>query len=185
MGDFERTVQEMTIPNQLKEYLISSKTVRNIATKEILNDIEDLFILYSSHYFFDTTDFSLNTIQTLKRVPCPNPIYRYLQTVIENNMFLISKGDEDNYTLLENTLIEEVLDSSITSFSNLIEENDHDQLNKELSEFYKGMGKLEVLNQITNDETCKSLYTIALSLVEKYQYDISNNDENTSDNDDT
>lgn len=54
------------LPHQLKVYFTASKSIKNIVTSDTINQIEDLYILYHSLYYFDTSEFSVFIITSLK-----------------------------------------------------------------------------------------------------------------------
>lgn len=78
-NNIEDYIQEKNIPGQLKKYFITSIRGKSFIDEGMLAEIEELYIYYSSLYYFDETEFSSYIITTLERGSEHTAYYYYLK----------------------------------------------------------------------------------------------------------
>ncbi|ARK21870.1 hypothetical protein [Sporosarcina ureae] len=171
MKDFSTIIANMDLPSQLKEYLNNRKEMQNIITKEILKEVEEIYVLYRSLYFFDTTEFSLYSIIVLKKSPELDSVFYYLRKVIDIEVPLISKGDEDNFILVKSNLFDNEFKKFTTLFSTIADKNCNEEI-VDLKDVYQALGKLDLINEIVIDEDWKQLFNMGKILVKNYESNI-------------
>lgn len=84
--ELDSLVNKSKLYSQLKEYFISSTSIKGIVDVGTIKNIEELYVFYTSLYIFDTTKFSAYTITSLKRSKDLKPFYFNLKKVIDTNM---------------------------------------------------------------------------------------------------
>lgn len=172
MDEINSFVSESELPNQLKEYFITSKIIRDVLTIGTLKEIEDLYIFYQSLYYFDTSEFSAYTITSLKRTKDIKSFYFYLKKVIDTNLELKSK-DESNYTLRDalftgSEFIDKLFKSVFTAFGTSVYKISDNDTDIDIFSIYKNLGKMELILDLTNDNDYRKLLQTGKGILDDY-----------------
>ena len=172
LDEINSLVCDSELPNQLKEYLITSKIIKEVLTIDAIKEIEDLYIFYHSLYYFDTSEFSAYTITSLKRTKDVKSFYYYLKKVIDTNLELKSK-DESSYTLRDalftgSEFIDNLFKDVFMDFGNsVIKIKDHN-IDIDLFRTYKNLGKMELIYDLTKDSDYNQLLRAGKSILNNY-----------------
>lgn len=152
MTEIETFVNDSKLPSQLKEYFTASESIKEVITKKILSEIEDLYIYYTSLYHFDTSEFSAYTITSLKKCKGLDYFYFYLKKVIDSNLDLKTKDksfkSRSDYFLLQDKDIEILFKEAVIEFCEPIDKVYKKNENVNLKEAYISLGKLELINKL-------------------------------------
>lgn len=147
-------VNDLRLPDQLKEYFSSSEAIAPFLTTEIINEIEELYVYYSSLYTFDSTEFSAFTIRTLKDSESSGSSLCPLQKILEENLNLNSRdkgfSKKNRSDIKDNPLISRKFKEIGMDFIEFTEKNYHKE-KISAKEFYKYVGKLELINDLIRD----------------------------------
>ena len=159
MSELETFIESSALPIQLKEYFIGSKKIQKIISVEILNDIEDLYVYYDALYQFDSSEFGVSVIDSLKRCKDFSRYYYYLKKILENELEIESKN-ENGYIKISKNDIDDSFKKNASEIINLLTRENEDcasQIN-----FY--LGKLEIINEFIEDEYYSEIYMNVIQL---------------------
>lgn len=165
-------VQDSRLPNQLKEYFMASKSIKEVLTNDIVKEIEDLYIFYHSLYYFDPSEFSAYTITSLKRNRDLHSFYFYLKKVIDTNLELKSK-DESDYTLRDalftgSIVIDQLFREVFTDFTSSLYKIYKNDTDINLFLIYKELGKMEIITELVSDIDYSNLLHVGKSILGDY-----------------
>lgn len=163
MSELETFIESSALPIQLKEYFIGSKNIQKVISEEILDEIEDLYVYYDSLYKFDTSEFGVSVIDSLMRCKDFNMYYFYLKKILENQLVIESK-DENRYIKINKVYLDDSFKKTASEIINLMASGFDDNLNR--INFY--LGKLEIINELIEDEYYSEIYTKVTEFREKY-----------------
>ncbi|UOR10647.1 hypothetical protein [Halobacillus amylolyticus] len=161
MDDFDTIISDLELPNELKDFLISSKSIREYINKPLLKDVEDLYIFYKSFYVFDKSEFGAQSIAAIKRCKDQSTFYYYLKKILDSDLEFQSKNslnkEELNYIKLERGLLNDIIKDSTSIFIHIVNKIYNKEENIDMIQTYKAVGKLELINQIIEDPYYKDL----------------------------
>lgn len=163
MNELETFIESSALPIQLKEYFIGSKNIQKIISEEILGEIEDLYVYYDSLYKFDTSQFGVSVIDSLMRCKDFNMYYFYLKKILENQLVIESKH-ENRYIKINKDYIDDSFKKTASEIINLMANGFEENL-KQIN-FY--LGKLEIINELIEDEYYSDIYKKVTEFREKY-----------------
>lgn len=172
--DLSELISKANIPEQLKTYFKESNEGKTYLNKSMLSEIEELYTFYNALYLFDETEFSFYTITSLKRGSEAAAYYYYLRKILESNLELMSK-DQKFHKNSEGTF------AFKTDVSNLNKEfkgiayefgqnvdyfykNQYDKI--DVMGTYLLLGKLELINDIVQDEYLSNMYQAGKRVLE-------------------
>ncbi|HDX9588231.1 TPA: hypothetical protein ROX98_001173 [Bacillus pseudomycoides] len=165
-------VNNIKLPITLKEYLLTSNRIESLLSEEILLDVEEIYILYKSLYEFDESDFSLNVIKSIERCRDRTGFYFYLKKVLDTELEIKSKSDakqKNKGIVIPQDLIDEQIRIITQEYMGSVNEIYWDKKVIDLQSIYKSLGKLEVLNNLLEDEYLKGLLSSGYKVLEKYE----------------
>ena len=171
MNELDSLVKNSKLPTQLKEYFTVSKIVKDLITKEVIQEIEDLYIFYKSIYTFDTSEFSAYTITTLKRCNNFNTFYFYLKKVIDTNLELKSRDNlcnEHNSRKID-IILNLYLKNNINEFCYFIDKIYNSEEGIDLNQTYRLLGRLEMLYLISNNTDCQNILISGKKVLDQYE----------------
>lgn len=177
----DNLIKKSSIPEQLLSYFKESNRAKEYINESMLDDIEELFILYKALFHFDETEFSAFTISTLKRGSEATAYYYYLKKVLDSNLELISKDESfiKNKALLnlksEETNSEQIFMDISKEFSFDVENYYKNDFKKtDVLETYSLIGKLELIYQITGNDYYKDLHRSGKNIIDNKikEYDL-------------
>jgi len=157
---------DFNIPEQLKNYLISTKKNYSNLNKKVLQEIEETFIFYDSLYHFDKSYFSACVIMTIQN-EFASKNFNYSFNRMLDKELMVSPKYHCNYTLESlasfSSLFQEITCEFVDNINNfsLKEENEND-----LKTLYKQIGMLEIINIIIDDENCKLVLDEGKEIIE-------------------
>lgn len=172
--DLSELIDKANIPEQLKKYFKDSNEGKTYLNESMLSEIEELYTFYNALYIFDETKFSLYTINSLKRGSEATVYYYYLRKILESNLEFMSK-DQRFHKNSERTF------TFKTDVNNLNKEfrNIANEFGQNVDYFYKKqfdkmdiiktyilLGKLELINDVVQDEYLSNMYQGGKSVFE-------------------
>ena len=173
MDKLDSLVNKSKLPNQLKEYFTTSDIIKKVVTKEVINEIEELFIFYNALYTFDTSKFSAYTITSLKECKDVDLFYSYLKNVVDTNLELKSRDNVFNNVnekkILENDVVNRTFKEvavNFIRFVNLI--YNKEKVDIDMDQLFKHIGKLEVINQLIDDNFYRKLLHDAKLIIHRF-----------------
>ncbi|MED1286389.1 hypothetical protein [Bacillus mycoides] len=165
-------MNSIKLPVTLKDYLLASNRIEQLLSEEILLDIEEIYILYSSLYVFDESDFSLNVIKSIERCRDRTGFYFYLKKVLDTELKKMSRSNaEENNEgiIISKNLIDEQFKVVTKSYIDSINQMYNGETKIDLKYTYKNFGKIEMLNNLLEDEYLKNLLSAGYKILEKYE----------------
>src|SRR5690625_4857475 len=167
-------VQKAKIPEQLKTYFMESNEGKLYLTEEMLHEIEELYTFYNALYIFDETEFSFYTITSLKRGSEAVAYYYYLRKILEVNLELMSKdqrfhkNSEGVFTFkIDGKNLDKTFKSVAEDFARNVDyfyKNQYDKI--DIMKTYLLLGKLEIINNIINDDYFSNMYRYGKRVIE-------------------
>lgn len=152
-------IQEKNIPEQLKQYFITSIRGKNYIDKAMLDEIEELYIYYTALYYFDETEFSSYIITTLERGSEHSAYYYYLKKILDNNLELQSKDNSKTFLKINNINLDELFKEITIAFNKHLKDvynNDFEKI--DLLTTFILLGKLELISNLTEDQSYRYVY---------------------------
>ena len=167
MREIENTIETSALPSQLKEYFRTSASIQVILSKDLLEDVEDLYAYYHSLYQFDTSEFSACVITSLKQCTNYSSFYFYLKKILENRLEIKSKDELNNehnykYINIEKDFLDNKFKKIALNFVDTLfdaQETDAKKMNADL-------GKLELISELMEDDYYLEMYTKVKQLKE-------------------
>ncbi|PEA52932.1 hypothetical protein CON64_20920 [Bacillus pseudomycoides] len=164
-------VTSINLPATLKEYLQTSNRIESLLCKEILLDIEEVYIMYKSLYEFDESEFSFNVIKSIDRCRDRTGFYFYLKKVLDKELKIKSKAalelDNDGI-MISKSLMDEQFKKITKEYIELINQIYSDKKAIDSKRLYIILGKLEVLNTLLEDEYLENLLSSGYKILEDY-----------------
>lgn len=154
MAPNESFISSLNIPLQLKEYFLKSVRVKKYLTRESLEDIEDIYLLFNSLYIFDKSSFSSYVILSLNKSK-EFDYYHHLKNVLENEMKKISKVQSSEQIRGALTVEQSIIRNLFKESAQMIMDYTEGRENEDFTEYYKYIGKLELIDLIIKDEDFK------------------------------
>lgn len=168
--DIEDIVIKLRLPQQLKEFIVASKSIKTSLNEDILYDIEDLYIFYKSFYMFNDADFGTKTVLALKKCKDKNTFYYYLKKVLESELDyeLLREEDRDVYRNIKINEIHfyRVVQEVTIRLIDLIDQIYNKEIEIDLVSTYKSIGKLELITKLTDEDYYKDLLKSALKVIQ-------------------
>lgn len=152
-------IQEKNIPEQLKQYFITSIRGKSYIDKAMLDEIEELYIYYTALYYFDETEFSSYIITTLERGSEHSAYYYYLKKILDNNLELQSKDNSKTFLKINNINLDELFKEITIAFNKHLKDvynNDFEKI--DLLTTFILLGKLELISNLTEDQSYRYVY---------------------------
>lgn len=164
--ELNELINKANIPEQLRTYFKESDDGKLYLTEEMLSEIEELYIFYNALYIFDETEFSFYTITSLKRGSEATAYYYYLRKILETNLQITSqdqrfhKSSKGVFTFkIDGNNLDVVLKNIAKEFGQNVDYFYKDQYEKiDILQTYLLLGKLELINNIIDDEYYFQLY---------------------------
>lgn len=173
MSAIETFVNDSKLPSQLKEYFTTSESIKDIISKKVLSEIEDLYIYYTSVYIFDTSEFSAYTITSLKKCKDLNYFYFYLKKVIDTNVDLKTKDQSfkksKDYLFLKDEDINILFKEAVVEFCDLVDKIYKKNENLNLKKTYISLGKLELINRLIPYPEYQNILNSGKRVLEQYE----------------
>ncbi|MGH0424680.1 MULTISPECIES: hypothetical protein [Bacillus] len=165
-------VNSIKLPVTLKDYLLTSNRIEQLLSEEILLDIEEIYIFYNSLYVFDESEFSLNVIKSIERCRDRTGFYFYLKKVLDTELKKMSRGNvEENNggIIISKNLFDEQFKVVTKGYIDSINQMYYEENKIDLKYIYKNLGKIEMLNNLLEDEYLKNLLSAGYKILEKYE----------------
>lgn len=173
MSAIETFINASKLPSQLKEYFTTSESIKDIITKKVLSEIEELYIYYTSVYIFDTSEFSAYTITSLKKCKDLNYFYFYLKKVIDTNIELKSKDktfkSSSEYFFLKDENINIFFKEAVVEFCDLIDKIYKKNEDLNLKKTYISLGKLELINKLISYPEYQNILSSGKIVLEQHE----------------
>lgn len=164
------TIEDFRLPAQLVTYFQESKRISDYLNENVLNDIEELYTMYKSLYFFDETEFSKYVIKCVERCKDIDGFYYYLKKVIDSNVELTSKGRMKNGILsLEEDYVNKLFKEISSRFLKDLEDLNNGWGIINMKSTYLLLGKLELICELFEDEFFSDVLLVGRSIIEKYE----------------
>lgn len=163
MTELLNNIETSELSKRLKEYFKGSKRIQKILTAELIEDIEDLFLLYQSQYDFQTAMFDGYVIDSLKRCKDFSTYYFYLKKILENHLEVELKN-ENNIVRLNKTIITKEFRKTASEIINLLPSQSEGIFNH----IHFLLGKLDLFHQLIEDDNITQLYENITQLVGNY-----------------
>ncbi|WBL15231.1 hypothetical protein [Sutcliffiella sp. NC1] len=165
MNDIHNILEKSRLPIQLKDYFSESKKIQKLLTEKLIHDIEDLYLYYDSLYYFELTEFGVRVIDSLIRCKDFTTYYFYLKKILDNHLEVEWKN-KNNSIIISTDYITELFKKSASEIIELLSiDSDEklDHLNYQL-------GKLELINELIDDDDFIEFYEKIIQLKDDYYY---------------
>lgn len=152
----ESFIKSLNLPSHLKEYFLKSERIKKFITRENLEDIEDIYLLFNSVYLFNESIFSSHVILLLSKSK-EFDYYFHLKQVLETDMEKIPrthKFEQINKTLAMDYAF---LKDFFKDFTFMMMSYTEEKEVYDFVDYYKYLGKLEMINIFIDDDDFKAL----------------------------
>ncbi|MCM3359534.1 hypothetical protein [Psychrobacillus sp. MER TA 171] len=160
MTEIEDTIETSALPSQLKEYFKTSTSIKVILSKDLLEDVVDLYAYYHSLYQFDTSEFSACVITSIKQCTNSSSFYYYLKKILENRLEIKSKDelnseyDDYKYIKIEKDFLDKKFKKIALNFIDTL----FDEQETNARKINADLGKLELISELMEDEYYLEMY---------------------------
>lgn len=140
--------------------LISGLRIKRVLSEDAIKEIEELYVFYSALYTFDTSEFSAYTITSLKRCQDLDSFYFYLKKVIDTNLELKSRdkvfNNGNEKAVIEKNVVNRAFKEVAVNFIKFVDQI-HNKEDIDMVQLFKHLGKLEVINELIDDNFYRKL----------------------------
>ncbi|MEB2589639.1 hypothetical protein SOP87_28840, partial [Bacillus cereus] len=151
--DIEEMVKSGNLPVIMKKYFLDSKRIKSFLSKNIIFDIEELYLLYSVLYEFNEAQFTQKTIDAIERCKDKNTFYFYLKKILDVDLEIKLRNTpnfEEN-RLFEQSIKKEEIYSVSNDYIEIINEMYERKPDIDIKIVYQTLGRLEAMCKLTDD----------------------------------
>jgi len=165
----KESVEKLNLPEDLVTYLTKSSRMEEYLYKDALQDIEDIYIYYSSFYIFDESHFSTLAVSALSRAYTLEKFYFYAKKIMDTSLEVESKGSsrENLVICVEQEKFEKLIDKLKSHYITLVDAM-YEQQEVDLSKVHRTFGKIHLALEIEYDEYLEGLLDAGEKVLSSY-----------------